>query len=456
MESQNVEYKAVWKDEYLKWICGFANASGGKLFVGIDDKGEIIGILDYKKLLEEIPNKILNHLGIICDLNLHNKNSLFYLEIIVSPYDIAISYQGRYYYRSGTTKQELKGKALNEFLLKKTGKSWDSIPEPNATIDDIDIHTLNSFISDIKKTGRIEIEDKISTALLLEKLNLTEGNHIKRAALVLFAKNPARFFSNTSVKIGRFGKSDADLLYHQLIEGNLIQIKDLIVDILNSKFFIHPIEFSGIQRIEKTEYPIAAVREMVLNALIHRNYMGAPTQIRLYDNSFSIWNDGLLPEDLTVEDLKTTHRSKPRNPFIADACFKAGYIDSWGRGTLRIFESCMENKMPEPMMEEQQGGFLCQLFRKIQNETYKDVKVFEKFEIVYGEIMEELRRSYGEVTLKILTQIHHKPEIRAIEIAKAIGKSQSTIEKTLRKMKDNKIIERIGSDRLGYWKIKLQ
>lgn len=77
--------------------------------------------------------------------------------------------------------------------------------------------------------------------------------------------------------------------------------------------------------------------------------MGASTQIRLYDANFSIWNDGSLPQGITEEDLKTIHPSKPRNPLIADVCFKAGYIDAWGRGTIKIIEACKENGLPEPV-----------------------------------------------------------------------------------------------------------
>ena len=168
---------------------------------------------------------------------------------------------------------------------------------------------------------------------------MLEDGQLKRAAIVLFGTDPSKFYANLTIKIGKFGDSDADLKFHEVIEGNLIQLKDRIGEMLNAKFFIHPIDFAGMQRVERDEYPVAAVREMILNALVHRNYMGAPTQIRLYSDSFSIWNDGSLPEGITEEDLKKVHRSKPRNPLIADVCFRGGYIDTWGRGTVKIIEA---------------------------------------------------------------------------------------------------------------------
>jgi len=118
-ENQNVEYKESWRDEYLKWICGFANAQGGKIYIGIDDKGSVTGIIEYKKLMDDIPNKSVNHLGLVVDVNLHKKNGKQYIEIDVPVSTVLISYHGIYYYRSGSTKQELKGVALHNWLLKK-------------------------------------------------------------------------------------------------------------------------------------------------------------------------------------------------------------------------------------------------------------------------------------------------------------------------------------------------
>jgi ATP-dependent DNA helicase RecG len=93
-EQQNIEWKKSWRDEYLKWICGFANAKGGTIFIGKDDNGIVLGISDSKRLMDDIPNKIQNHLGIICDVNLHKSNNKYFIEIIVKPYDVPISYHG--------------------------------------------------------------------------------------------------------------------------------------------------------------------------------------------------------------------------------------------------------------------------------------------------------------------------------------------------------------------------
>ena len=84
-ESQNIEYKTIWKDEYLKWICGFANAQGGTIFIGKDDNGNVVGVNNAKKLLEDLPNKITTVLGIVAEVNLHETKQDDYIEIVVEP-----------------------------------------------------------------------------------------------------------------------------------------------------------------------------------------------------------------------------------------------------------------------------------------------------------------------------------------------------------------------------------
>jgi ATP-dependent DNA helicase RecG len=121
-ESQNIEYKQSWRDEYLKWICGFANANGGSIFIGKDDNGKTVNVTNAKKLLEDIPNKVKDVLGILVDINLHETKQGNYLEIVVESYPFPVNYKGQYHYRRDSTKQELKGAALDKFLLQKKGK----------------------------------------------------------------------------------------------------------------------------------------------------------------------------------------------------------------------------------------------------------------------------------------------------------------------------------------------
>lgn len=361
-EQQNIEYKSSWHDDYLKWICGFANAQGGQIYIGKDGVGNVVGVEDYKKLMDEIPNKIKNNMGITAEVNLLQEDGKHYIEIIVQPYSVPISLRGRYYYRSGSVKQELTGTSLNEFLLKRSGLTWDEVTEPRATFDDIDEKSFRMYLEMSKEKDRLPDVEGLTKEEIFDKLRLTKNGELTRAAIILFGKDPRRFSTNAFVKIGRF-KGDADLRFQDVEEGNLIGLLKNVLERLDHKYLTRSIEFQGMLRLEHSEYPIPALREMLLNALVHRKYMGSFIQIRVYDDKITIWNDGTLPEEITLESLKHVHSSHPRNPLIADVCFKGGLIDSWGRGTVRIIETCKEAGLPEPELTERDGGFLVTLFK---------------------------------------------------------------------------------------------
>jgi ATP-dependent DNA helicase RecG len=362
-EQQNIEYKQSWHDDYLKWVCGFANAQGGIIYIGKEDTGLVVGIENYKRLMDDIPNKIRDTMGITAEVNLHQEGEHYFIEIATQPYSVPISLRGKYYYRSGSTKHELTGASLNEFLLRKSGRTWDDVIEPRATYDDIDEKAFKSYLLMSKEKGRLPDVEGLTTEEIFDKLRLTEKGQLKRAAMILFGKDPGRFYPSTFVKIGRFINDNTDLRFQEVEEGNLIVLLRNVLAQLNHKFLIHPIEFEGMYRVEKGEYPVPAIREMLLNALVHRNYMGAQTQIRVYDDKISSWNDGMLPEGISLESLKHSHSSKPRNPIIADVCFKGGLIDTWGRGTIKIIDTCKAAELPEPELTERDGGFLVTLFK---------------------------------------------------------------------------------------------
>ncbi|RYE27481.1 MAG: transcriptional regulator [Sphingobacteriaceae bacterium] len=382
-EQQNIEYKQSWRDEYLKWICGFANAQGGRIFIGVDDNGQVYGLEDYKRLMDDIPNKAVNHLGLVVDVNLHEELGKHYIEIIVPVSSVPIAYHGVYHYRSGSTKQELKGIALQNMLLKKMGKKWEDIPVEGATIDDLNKITIQSFITKAVNKGRIPADvskDEIET--LLKNLGLiTEQNHLTNAAILLFGNRAAMVSVTSNFKIGRFGKSNDDLLFQDIVETNLFDMADKVMEVLTAKYLIRPISYIGLERMEPLEYPEPALREAVLNAIIHKDYSSTYTLLRVYDDHLHLWNPGKLAEELSIDELRKEHSSFPRNKNIANVFFKAGYIESWGRGTNKIINSCVEAGLPEPVLSEEQGGISITFLKNIYNEEYLQKQDFNSRQV---------------------------------------------------------------------------
>ena len=371
VENQNIEWKETWKDDYIKWICGFANADGGIIFIGKNDNGNVIGLNNAKKLLEDIPNKVRNLLGIIVDVNLHSIESKEFIEIKIEKQPFPVNYKGHYHYRSGSTKQELKGFALDKFLLQKQGKRWDSVPIPKISIKDLDFDTINFFKSRALKSKRLD--ENILTELpemLLENLHLMDNQYLKRAAILLFHINPEKFITGAYIKIGFF-KSDSELIFQDEIHGNLFNQIEKTIDLLFTKYIKAFISYEGIQRLETYEFPKDAIREALLNAISHKDYSsGIPIQISVYSDKIMFWNEGELPQNWTTENLTRKHASKPYNPDIANSFFRSGYIESWGRGTLKIIESCLDSGLPVPKFNYNSPDFWVTFKKDIYNKEY--------------------------------------------------------------------------------------
>ncbi|MDR0692475.1 MAG: putative DNA binding domain-containing protein [Prevotellaceae bacterium] len=435
-EKQSIEYKSSWHDDYLKWICGFANAQGGWIYIGKDDAGMVIGVEDYKRLMDDIPNKIKNLMGITAEVNLLEESGKHFIEIVVQPYSVPISLRGRYYCRSGSVKQELTGAALNEFLLKRAGHTWDDVIETRATFDDIDEKTVKIYLRKAEEAGRLPDVEGLTMPELLEKLRLAENGQLKRAAIVLFGKDPGRFYPNTFVKIGKFEDDDFTIRFQEIEEGNIIQVLDKVLRTLDYKFLIRNISFERMNRIETLEYPIPALREMLLNSLIHRNYMGAPTQIRVYDNKLTAWNHGTLPEGITLDKLTKSHSSYPRNPILAETCFRGGYIDSWGSGIMKIVNSCKVAGLPMPILEEDAGGFIVRLFKDRFSE----------------EQLQQL--GLNDRQIKAILYVKEKERITNKEYQEINNISERTASRDLEELFQNGIFERIGESKSTYYKIK--
>ncbi|MEA2691026.1 MAG: ATP-dependent helicase RecG [Acidobacteriota bacterium] len=404
-ESQQVEWKSSWRDDYLRWICGFANAEGGRLVIGRDDRGAAVGVKDARKLMEEIPNKVRDILGIMVDVNLRRVEGKDLVEIRVEPYPYPVSYKGEYHYRSGSTKQELKGAALDRFLLGKQGQHWDGVPVPRFGMDDLAPQALAHFRKLAERSGRVA--DGLlaeSDAALIDKLRLDGGELLRRAAVLLFGKDPERLVTGAFLKIGFF-RTDSDLLYHDEIHGDLFTQIDRGLDLLLTKYLKAGLSYQGPQRIETLPVPARAVREALINAIAHKDYAAAiPVQVSVYSDKLLIWNPGHLPEGWTLANLTRKHASYPFNPDIANTLFRAAYLESWGRGIDMIRQACQEHGCPEPLLRWDNGLWV--EFRFAGTDTASPQVTGQVAPQVAGQVTEHgTAQVIGEVTAEVTAEV---------------------------------------------------
>jgi len=372
MEKQNIEWKESWRDEYLKWICGFANAEGGKLYIGKDNSDNVTGISNANKLLENLPNKIRSVLGILAEVNHYDENGKDYLEIVVDAYPYPVSYKEKYFIRSGSTLQELKGNDLNKFILERKGLKWDGVPVPGTKVNDLSKTAIKRYKEKAVRSKRINAEVlEDGEEILLDNLRMLDQELLKRAAILLFHPDPEKYVSGAFIKIGFF-RSDDDLAFQDEVHGNIMVQIDKTDDLLKTKYATYMIEYSGISRIEKSPFPEAANREALLNAIAHKDYSEPyPIQISVYPDQILFWNPGKLTEKLTIEQLSQKHASIPNNPDIANGLFRSGDIEAWGKGTIKMIKACVEHELLPPAFHSDASGFSVQLFNNTEKALQK-------------------------------------------------------------------------------------
>ena len=423
-ESQNTEFKSIWKDKYLRIICAFANAEGGRLIIGMDDQGNLLGVENAKKLLEVIPNKVRNKMGIIPSVEIESRDKKDIIYISINPSSVPISYDGKYYKRSGSTTAELTGNELTSFLISKFGKTWDALAS-DAKLKDIDMDTINLFKNLAKK--RIpSISDMDSVEKIFTNLEfMTEEHKITRAGVLLFGKEPHRVFISAKTRVGKF-KTETIILDTVIADGNLFNQLERTVEAIKKHLNVR-FEIKGIERRDIWDYPIEAIREAVINALIHKDYLStAEIQIKVYDNKIWMWNPGKLPEELTIEDLKKEHSSYPRNPLIANVFYIAGFIERWGSGTKRIIDLCKEQGLPEPKYKEEQGGFSVWFYRDIYTE-------------------ENLRKvGLNERQIKAVMYVKERGKITNKEYQKVCDISERTATRDLTDLVSREVLAQVG------------
>lgn len=450
-EHQTIERKESWQDEYLKWICGYANAYGGILYIGKDDDGNIVGIKNSRQLLEKLPNKITDMMGIIVDVNLKFEGKLEYIEIIVDKYPSLISFRGKYYYRSGSTMREITGKELDKAMLKLQGKTWDGVPLPRIKIEDLKQDAIKLFKKKAVERGRLTEEAvRVSDIILMEDLHLVdEDDHLLRAAMLAFYEDPEKWVTGSYIKIGYFGKSDSDLLYQDEVHGPLIEQVDKTVDLIYTKYLKALIDYKGIQRVEQYMFHRDAFREILLNAIVHKDYSGCnPIQISVYEDKMYIWNDGAMPTNLTsTEKLFQKHSSKPYNPKLADIFFKSGMIEAWGRGFDKIKEACQKYDGPLPEYDISEDGIMvlckaCDKYLKLLSITDTDKTSVKNNDRSLTEVLSEREVKRFASILEYMKEHDRLTNKIGRELT---GKSESSVKRYLNRLCEVGILRSEGS-----------
>lgn len=367
METHEIENKENFGEKALQTLCAFANTKGGILYIGISYNGQVKGINIDNETIKTIADKIVSLLGIHPEIEVEKRDGKEIIKISVKPSTIPISFKGKYYERVGNTTREMNPERLKEFLLK--GTNWDGLINQEVSFDEIDEETTRLFIRKAKNTGRLTLfEENTDIKTIFEHLKLSVKGKLTNASIILFGKDPQKYFINAVLRIVRL-KNQNTIIGDRLIAGNLfnqvVHGEESIKNFINVRY-----EIKKLEREEIWEYPLPAIREALINSLIHRDYFkfNVQTQIKIFDDYIWFYNIGGLPEGITLEDLKKPHSSVPRNPLIVHIFYLAGLIEEVGSGIGRIMDSLKIQGLPEPEFKEEMGGFSVKFYKDIYTE----------------------------------------------------------------------------------------
>ncbi len=428
-ESQTLEFKSSFNRDVIETLVAFANAQGGTVLVGVSDNGSISGIILGKESLNEWLGQIKlstspSIIPDISDVQIQGKTvvSLHVGEYPVKP----VNTKGKYFKRVASSNHQLTLSEITDMYMQSLQLSWDAYEAPNESLDSLSLAKIEAFIDKVNSSGRF-ILDK-SPLHALEKLKfITAGNHPSWGAILLFAETPYRHH----IHIGRF-KTPTMIIDDRQITDTLFEAVEQAMKCIVSHIGVSFAFDGSLQRKERFLYPLPALREVLLNAVVHRNYANtSDIQIKIFDDKISFFSPGTLYGGLTVEELKTdTYQSHTRNKLIAEAFYLTNNIEKYGSGFLRIRKELEEYPEVIFAIEETGGGILV---------TFKQCT----------EMREGVNEGVNEGVSRLIDIVRNNPGLRVPELSRKLAIPPKTLERWLRILKEQNKIVFIGSAKFG-------
>ncbi len=434
-ESKMLECKTSFDKTTVESLVAFANAQGGTILVGVSDAGLIHGVTLGKETLNEWLGQIKSATSpsLIPDMAAENVDGKTVVVIQVGEFPVKpVSTRGRYFKRVASSNHQLGLAEIANLYMQSLQLSWDAYEAPNESLDALSLPKINRFISQVNDSGRFALEGEPLVAL--EKLKYIVNGHPTWAALLLFAKEPLRHH----IHIGRF-KTASMIIDDRQLTDTLFEAVDQAMKFIVSYISV-AFEFDGsLQRKERFAYPLPALREALLNAVVHRDYTNpSDIQIKIFDDSITFFSPGRFYGGLSVADIQTdNYQSHLRNKLVAEAFYLTNNIEKYGSGFIRIRKALQD--YPEASFEVQEiGGGVLLTFAQKQPETPRGG--------VSGGV------SGGVIppeTARLLQLIQTQPGLKTAELVAQTGKPQRTIERWLKQLKENGLIEFRGASKTG-------
>lgn len=407
-EGLYIEYKAGLPSPptLAKSMISFSNTKGGRIIMGVEDKTwKICGVNTNLDIEEYIMNIAAQNCDPIISpvVEFHSYNSKLVIIIDVpagsfKPYHLkSRSIEESAYIRIGSTNRLADKDHIQSLMREAVHESFDRLPVAKTTEDDLNFNKIEHYQE--LKSNRLGTPAERPSSAFLKKIGVKKeakpSSPVNCGGLLIFGKLPQSIpaLSRASIKVARFkGKEVGNILDHDTIEGTLDEQIERATQFIRKHMFVSG-GIIGLKREDKATYPLAAVREIITNAVVHRDYArarGESIMCRIFDDRLEVESPGLLPIGVRVENLGEVQCT--RNPLIARLMFDMHYFDEWGQGIKRVIQTCSENGNLPPRFEEKDTTFMVTICarREILRYSLKERR---------ASLLDYLKRA-GEITSK--------------------------------------------------------
>ena len=429
-EDAQTEFKSSFSESVIETLVAFANTKGGTVYVGVGDNGQAVeGHYIEKETIPDWTNEVKNKTqpALVPDVEIITEGDKQIAALSIPEFPVKpVSCRGKYFKRVGNSNHQMTLSEIANLHLQTINLSWDFTPDSNHSVEDISIEKVNGFIEAVNKLREYPVTDDPLT--VLHKYELLRNEQITIGCFLLFCKEDSLL---TTIDAGRFDSET-------VIRDNLTIRSDLFSEVRTCMDFIckHISKRFVItdkpQRNEVWEYPLEAVREIVINMIVHRDYRAsADSTIKIFDDRIEFFNPGGLPADLTIHDiLSGKSPSVPRNKQIASMFKETGTIEKYGSGIKRVLQIMSEAGSPKPSFETFSGCFKVTLYPIKQGR-------------------EGVNEGVNEGEPRLLHIIKAQPGKRAPFYADQLGKPVKTVERWLKELRDNSLITFDGPPKSG-------
>ncbi len=455
-EGQTIEFKRSTAElrEGLQTLCAFLNGSGGVVLFGVRPDGAVAGQEVSDQTLREIAQAFERfeppaHVA-IHRVPVGGGRDVIVLAVGSGKELRPFVFEGHAYERVSSTTRRMPQSKYERMLIERghAKHRWETLPAEGLTIEDLDRQEILRTRELAIQQNRISPDTDRDIGEILDRLELRVDGVLTQAALVLYGKKFLPDYPQCLLKLGRFRGT---AVTGEIVD-NRREYLNAFAMVREGMAFLERTMPLGARfprgrlfREDRFPVPLDAFREILLNAVMHRDYSdhSGHVAVAVFDERIEIQSYGRLPTGITVEQLSGPHRSKPTNPLIAEAFHRTGAVEVWGRGTNRVIAMCRQHGAAVPTFEEQQG-FLVVTFK---------ARLIQGGALEVGGRERSREKGREKSREKVLALVAARPEITTAAMAESLGLSQAGIEKVVRNLKKEGRLRRVGHDRGGHWEV---